>query len=33
MRPWFALLSAARIHLEQSRPEEALALGRRHDSP
>jgi serine/threonine protein kinase/TolB-like protein len=33
LRPWFALLSAARIHLEQSRPEDVLALGRRHDHP
>jgi tetratricopeptide (TPR) repeat protein len=33
LRPWFGLLSAARIHLEQNRPEEVLAMGRRHDHP
>ena len=33
LRPWFGLLSAARIYLEQFRPEEVLALGRRHDHP
>jgi tetratricopeptide (TPR) repeat protein len=31
--PWFRLLSLARLYLEQSRPEEALALGRRLDTP
>ena len=33
LRAWFGLLSAARIHLEQFRPEEVLALGRRLDHP
>ena len=33
LRPWFGLLSAARIYLEQFRPEDVLALGRRHDHP
>jgi hypothetical protein len=33
LRPWFGLLSAARIHLEQFRPEDVLALGRRHNHP
>jgi tetratricopeptide (TPR) repeat protein len=33
LRPWFGLLSAARIYLEQFRPEDALALGLRHHHP
>ena len=33
LRPWFGLLSAARVYLEQLRPEEVLALGRRHNHP
>ena len=33
LRAWFGLLSAARIHLEQNRPEEVLALARRLDNP
>ena len=33
LRPWFALLSAARIYLEQGRHEEVLELGRRNDHP
>ncbi|MCU1237657.1 MAG: serine/threonine protein kinase with repeat [Candidatus Solibacter sp.] len=33
LRPWYGLLSAARIYLEQGRPEDVLELGSRHDHP
>jgi tetratricopeptide (TPR) repeat protein len=33
IRPWFSLLSAARIYLEQGQAEELLALGQRDTTP
>jgi serine/threonine protein kinase len=33
IRPWFCLLSAARIYLEQGQVEELLALGQRDETP